>query len=114
MALLSRIDAWLKVDMVFFRVCFFLLGALLLLLLSWGIVRSPPQEWWAWLLVALFLACGGALIALSTLASDSRVDRAVDFLGDGGDVFVVAFLLLLGLLAIPLTLLIRSVRPASP
>lgn len=97
---------------LFVRVCMVIWGAPFVALALFAAIRLRPSDWTEWCLLALLVALGtyGAfLLCVGFLGSDSRVERSIDFMSEGGELLGVVFALAVAVVAVPVTLLIRMV-----
>jgi len=113
MSALRRLQGIVQ-DPLFWRVavCVFALP-FVYLGIAGAIALSPPEGWW-WFGVLLFCALGayGAfLVYASCFGSRALFDRATNFVSEGGDLIGILFVIVVGLVAIPITVLLRWVRP---
>jgi hypothetical protein len=103
-------------DPLFWRVAMVVFGLPFVYIGVAGVVAlSPPEGWW-WLGVLLLGALGvygGFLVYAACFGSPALVNRATDFVSDGGDLVGLLFVIVVGLVAIPVTLLLRWVRGRS-
>jgi hypothetical protein len=103
-------------DPVFFRICMFLWGVPFLLLGCYAMFSWRPVETYEWFGVALLfaIACGGALlIFVSTRGSNEAVEKASNYMHEGGDVFGAILALLVCLVAVPIAAVIRASQSSS-
>ena len=110
MPCLERIRIWINVDSVFTRVCLAIFGSCFVSGLIWALSKSRPEEWSVRIVVGLLFAFGATLILLALRASDARVDRSADLLSDGGDLPVLILLILVAVVAVPVTIFVRSLK----
>jgi len=103
-------------DPLFWRVTVCFIGLPFIYLGVAGVIElSPPEGWW-WLGVALLGALGlyGAfLVYAACLGGDRLFERAIAFIHEGGDLIALVFIVLVGLIAIPVTMLLRLVHPRA-
>jgi hypothetical protein len=101
-------------DPLFWRVAVCLFGLPFAYLGVSGVVAlSPPEGWW-WLGVVLLAALGlygGFLVYAACFGSKGLFERATRYIHEGGDLLGLLFVLVVGLLAIPITVLLRWLRP---
>lgn len=110
---IQRFFSWLNADTIFLRSCMFIAGACIFFGLAWAVLREwPIQESWVWFFLAPLGAFGLALMSVPLCASDQKFERYLDLMADGGDVPVILFFVVVMFAAIPLTMVIRSVKKA--
>ncbi len=111
---MAKIIGYLKslvADPLFVRVCMVLWGSPFLALGLLVAAQWRPTGLWEWLGFALVAAVGllgGFLCYTGFFGSRKRLERATDFLADGGDIVGAVFAVVVVLFAIPITLLLRA------
>jgi hypothetical protein len=78
-------------------------------LISWR--PTAAIEWFGYMLIALVAALGLYLVAAGLTSSEKKLDRAADFMSDGGDVVGVVAALAVCLVALPIVAVARLVWP---
>jgi hypothetical protein len=74
-------------------------------------VEWRPEAAWEWVgfaLVALIGVYGAFLLYTAFLGSRKRLEKATDWMADGGDILGAVFALLVAGLAIPITVMLRA------
>jgi hypothetical protein len=101
-------------DPLFWRVAVCLFGLPFAYVgIAGAVALSPPEGWW-WLAVLVLAALGtygGFLIYAACLGSKGLFERATSYIHEGGDLLGLLFIVVVGLLAIPITILLRWLRP---
>ena len=101
-------------DPLFWRVTACLIGLPFVYLGVWGAIGLMPAEGWWWLGVTLLGALslyGGFLVYAACFGSDKLFERAIGLVHDGGDLLALVLIVVGGLAAIPITMVLRSLRP---
>lgn len=115
MGILGRLQRLVE-DSLFWRVTVCLFGLPFAVVGVAGVIAlSPPEGWW-WLSVLLLVALaiyGVFLVYAACLGSDDLFERATRYVHEGGDVLGLVFVMVVGLLAVPITVLLRWFRPKS-
>jgi hypothetical protein len=101
----------LLADPLFLRVCMALWSAPFLALGIFAGIEWRPEAAWEWVgfgFVALIGVYGAYLLYTAFLGSGKRLEKATDWLADGGDIMGAVFALLVAGLAIPITIMLRA------
>jgi hypothetical protein len=104
-------------DPIFLRACMFLWG-LPFVALGFGVAvlwQEGPEgwEWLALLCLLLVGAMGLCLLYVSALGSDATFNRTADFMSEGGDLVGLILVVVVVLLALPITAVIRALFPRA-
>ena len=103
----------LILDPIFFRVCMLLWGMPFVALLGFAGFSWRPvdaYEWFGFGLV-ITLGLGGLfLIYIALFGSKKAIDKASNYMNEGGDIIGVIFALGVFLIALPVTAFIRGLR----
>ena len=103
-------------DPIFFRVCMLIWGLPFAGVAVFAVISWRPVDAYEWFGLGLVFAlgCGGALlIYLALFGSNKAIDKASNYMNEGGDIIGAIFALVVFLFALPITALIRALR-ASP
>jgi hypothetical protein len=104
----------LSEDPLLWRVVTLMVGLPTFAIGIFGLVSLFPFNGWLWVASILLLAIsvfGLYLAYASCFFDDQQFNRATAALADGGDVPVAVLLFALVLLAVPITLILRWIRP---
>lgn len=110
---MKRIAVYLRAvvsDVYFLRVCMFIWGSCFAAFGAFAVISWKPVEVYEWFGVGLLLLLGllGAfLVAVAILGSTDEVGRAVQLMHEGGDIPGVLFVVVVALLAVPITALLQ-------
>jgi glucan phosphoethanolaminetransferase (alkaline phosphatase superfamily) len=100
-------------DPIFERVAVCLFSLPFAALGIWGIkALSPPEGWW-WMGILFLIAVatyGSFLFYAACFGSKLLFERATRYIHDGGDEMTIVFVALIGIVAIPITLLFGWLR----
>lgn len=99
-------------DPLFVRVCMLLWGGPMVafgayVLSSWR--PTIPIEWLGYLLIFLLAALGLYLVITALTSSEEGLDRATNFMSDGGDIVGLVAAFTVCLVALPIVALARLV-----
>lgn len=100
-------------DLLYWRVCVALWGLPFVGLACFALAYWRPTETLEWFGLVLLVAGGiyGAwLVYMSLLGNDENFDRATRYLEDGGELFALVLIVSVAVLAIPLTIIARSIK----
>ena len=98
-------------DPICLRVGMFLWGMPLLVIGGFALASWRPMETYEWFGLVLLSAigCGGAfLMYVAVRGSKNSVDKAANFMHEGGDIVGVLFALAVCLVALPITAFFRA------
>ena len=101
----------LLADPLFLRVCMALWSAPFIALGVFTVTEWRPEAAWEWVgfgLVALIGVYGVFLLYMAFFGSRKRLEKATDWMADGGDILGAVFALLVAGLAIPITMMLRA------
>jgi hypothetical protein len=101
----------LLADPLFLRVCMALWSAPFIALGVFAGTEWRPEEAWEWVgfgFVALIGVYGVFLLYTAFLGSRKRLEKATDWMADGGDILGAVLALLVAGLAIPITIVLRA------
>ena len=71
---------------------------------------SNPVEWVGMLLPAVVGLCGAYLLYASTLGNKETFEKATQALDSGSDCASLLILLMVGLVAVPITMMLRRIK----
>ena len=100
-------------DPLYLRVVVALIGLLLLSGAGWiGVALHPDSasQWFGMLLPLALGAFGLYLFGVSAWGSEERFERAMRYADASGDIAGLVLMLTVGLLALPITMLLRQFR----
>jgi hypothetical protein len=109
--LLARLKGLFDMEL-FVRVCLVVWGTPFLAIALFAVAEFRPVDWAEWCVLALvvaFGAYGAFLLWLGLRGSDSRVESSMDLMSEGGELLGVVFALVVAVIAVPVTLLIRTI-----
>lgn len=101
-------------DPLFIRACMVLWGGPMLVFGAYVLISWQPMdavEWLGYILIAALTVLGLYLVGTALIGSEERLDRAANFLSDGGDIVGVVAVLAVCLVALPTVAVVRLLWP---
>ena len=102
-------------DVLFQRVCTVLFTAPLVMLGGFLLAVWGPSgwEWLLWILLLFLAVYLGLILYAALFLSDAKFERAASHLEMGGEPVALVFVAVIGVVAVPITILIRKLRSRS-
>lgn len=100
-------------DLLYWRVCVALFGLPFAGFACYAVAYwrpTEPIEWFGMVLVVAFGTYGAWLVYVSTLGTDENFERATRYIDDGGELLGLVLIVAVAVVAIPVTIVIRSIR----
>jgi UDP-N-acetylmuramyl pentapeptide phosphotransferase/UDP-N-acetylglucosamine-1-phosphate transferase len=112
MKAIARFFGAVFTDPLFFRVCMILWGAPFFALGAYAMSTWEPKSGWDWLVAVLIFAMtifGLCFVIVAIFGNVKAMEKAANFM-DGVDILAFIAVLVVGIVAIPITIALRAFR----